>query len=185
MSRLLPGLVVVALCACTLGGGPPPAAGPTSSRALIGSKPPTVASTAQASTVQGSTARARTFLDGKLKVVQLRIRPAEVVQGQAPKAVLVNTGDGQLGYSFGFKLERRGEKRWRWVNRRQGFPRPLFYLAPDRRSDPEPIEVFFDKPEPVNLRPGLYRVTKSVDLAPGTPRPPRMDVRASFRVTHR
>jgi hypothetical protein len=97
----------------------------------------------------------------------------------------VNEGHGQLGYSFGFRLERRDEERWRWVNRRQGFPLPLFYLAPERMSDPEPIEVFFDEPEPVKLRPGLYRVTKSVDLAPGTPRLPRMEVSTTFRMTHR
>jgi hypothetical protein len=135
--------------------------------------------------VRISTGRARTVLDGKLKAVQLRIRPAEVVRGQSPNAVLVTEGEGQLGYGFGFKLERKGEKRWCWVNRHQAFPLPLFYLAPNSRSDPEPIAVYLDEPEPVTLRPALYRVTKSVDLALGRPRPPRMEVRTVFRVTHR
>jgi hypothetical protein len=135
--------------------------------------------------VRVSTGRARTVLDGELKAVRLRIRPAEVIRGRSPKALLVNEGEGQLGYGFGFKLERKGEQRWGWVNRHQAFPLPLFHLAPNHRSDPEPIAVYLDEPETVTLRPGLYRVTKSVDLAPGRPRPPRMDVRTTFRVTHR
>ena len=185
MSRLLSGFFVAALCACTPGSAPSAAADATPFRALTGQKPQTVALTIQAQPVSVSTGRARTVLDGKLKAVQLRIRPAEVVHEQAPKAILVNEGEGQLGYGPGFKLERKGDQRWRWVNKRQAFPLPLFYLAPDQRSDPETIVVFIDEPEPVTLRPGLYRVTKSVDLAPGRPRPPRMNVSATFRVTHR
>jgi hypothetical protein len=185
MNRFLPGLLVVAMCACTPGSAPSAAEDLTPSKALTRSKPQTVASTIQAQPMSASTGRARTVLDGKLKAVQLRIRPAQVVQGEAPRTVLVNVGEGQLGYSFGFKLERKGEEQWRWVNRRQAFPLPLFYLAPGRRSDPEKVEVFVDMPKPITLRPGLYRVTKSLDLAPGKPRPPRMDVSATFRVTRR
>jgi hypothetical protein len=114
--------------------------------------------------------------------VQLQIAPCRVVVGDAPKAVLVNVGDGELGHTFGFKLERRTDEGWRWINKRQAFALPLFYLAPNARSDPESLAVYFDKPKPIELRPGLYRVTKGVDLAPGKPRPPTMSVGATFRV---
>jgi hypothetical protein len=30
----------------------------------------------------------------------------------------------------------------------------------------------------------LYRVTKAVQLTPGNPRPPTMEVRANFRIVH-
>ena len=134
MNRLpLALLLVIASCACTPGSAPSVAAGPTPSEVPRKAEPQRVASTTRAATVRVSTGRARTSLGGRLKAVQLRIEPAQVVQGQAPKTVLVNEGEGQLGYGFGFKLERRDEERWRWVNRHQAFPLPLFYLAPDRR----------------------------------------------------
>ena len=123
-----------------------------------------------------------TSFNGDEKRVRLRIVPCTIVSGRAPKAVLVNIGEGELGHSFGFKLERRTAEGWRWINRRQGFPLPLIYLRPDERSDPESLAVYFDEPRPIVLRPGLYRVAKSVDLAPGTPRPPTMSVTATFRV---
>lgn len=134
----------------------------------------------------GSSARCTdetaTWFEGKRIAIRLRITPCRVVVGDAPQAVLVNIGDGELGYGFVFKLERRRDEGWRWVNKRQAFPLPLFYLAPDARSDPESLAVYFNKPKPIELRPGLYRVTKSVDLTPGKPRPPTMDIRAAFRV---
>lgn len=114
--------------------------------------------------------------------IRLRIAPCRVVVGGAPKAVLINIGDGELGYGLGFKLERRTSEGWHWVNKRQAFRLPLFYLAPGERSDPESLAVYFNKPEPIELRPGLYRVTNGVDLAPGRPRPPTMEVKATFRV---
>jgi hypothetical protein len=117
--------------------------------------------------------------------VRLLISPARVVPGRWPQAVLLNTGEAQLGYSFGFKLERKTREEWAWINKRQAFPLPLFYLPPGRRSDPEPLAVYFGEPEPIHLRPGLYRVTKSVDLAPGRPRPPTMSVSATFRTKDR
>jgi hypothetical protein len=130
----------------------------------------------------GCTGQARTSFEGKRMAIRLRITPCRVVVGDAPKVVLVNVGDGELGYTFGFKLERRTEQGWRWVNKRQGFLLPLFYLAAGKRSDPESLDVYFNEPKPVELWPGLYRVTKGVDLAPGTPRPPTMDVTATFQV---
>ena len=104
--------------------------------------------------------------------------------GRFPEAVLVNVGDGELGHGPGFQLELRTKQGWRWVNRRQGFSLPLFYLRPGERSNPESLAVYFDEPDPVPLRPGLYRVTKSVDLTPGRPRPPTIAVSTTFRVSH-
>lgn len=95
---------------------------------------------------------------------------------------LANVGDKVVGYGPGFKLERRTEGEWVWVNRRQGFNLPLFYVEPGRRGRPEPIAVYFQSPVPVRLRPGLYRVSKTVQLTPGRPRPPTMEVAATFHV---
>jgi hypothetical protein len=50
------------------------------------------------------------------------------------------------------------------------------------RSDPQAIEVNFESPTPVPLDPGVYRVTKAIDLTPGEARPPSMAVSARFRV---
>ncbi len=117
--------------------------------------------------------------------VRLIVTPSLVGRGDAPKAVLVNAGDGLLGYGFTFQLERRAKDGWRWVNARQGFPLALLYLAPRERSEPQSLAVYFDEPAPVHLGAGLYRVTKGVDLAPGRPRPPTMTLTARFQVKRR
>jgi hypothetical protein len=114
--------------------------------------------------------------------VELRIEPDAVETGGAPRAVLLNTGEVRVGYAPPFILERKTIKGWRPVNRRQAFRIPLRILEPGSTSDPQPIAVYFDEPTPVQLRPGLYRVTKSISLAPGQPRPPYMKVRATFSV---
>jgi len=139
----------------------------------------------QVNLVGVSTGDATTFFDSRRMSMRLRITPSRVAQGEAPEAVLINTGEGELGYSFGFKMERKTDDGWRWINRRQGFPLPLFYLAASERSGAESLAVYFDEPEPVVFRPGLYRVTKSVVLMPGQPHPPTMKVRARFRVKPR
>ena len=103
---------------------------------------------------------------------------------KAPVAVLVNSSDRELGYGPGFKLERKTAAGWRWVNRKQAFNLPLFFLRPHGRGKPEPIAVYIGKPRPRSLAPGLYRVTKGVNLDPngGTAPPPTLDVSATFRV---
>lgn len=141
--------------------------------------------TRQARPVGASTGEATTFFDGRHMSVRLRVTPSRVAQGEAPEAVLISTGEGELGYSFGFKIERKVDHKWRWINKHQAFPRPLFYLATGERSEPESLAVYFDEPEPVGLGPGLYRVTKIVVLAPGQSRPPTMKVSARFRVIPR
>jgi hypothetical protein len=125
---------------------------------------------------------ANASVNGKPKRVRMEITPCKVVPGEAPEAILTNIGGGRLGYGPGFRLEKRTDRGWRWINRRQAFPLPLFYLHPGEQSDPEPIAVYFAKPQAVELEPGLYRVTKGVQLAPGQPRPPGMTVDATFRV---
>jgi hypothetical protein len=112
----------------------------------------------------------------------MEIAPCKVVPGEEPSAILTNIGRGRLGYGPGFRLEKRIDHGWRWINKRQAFELPLLYLRPKEQSEPEPIAVYFAKPDPVELEPGLYRVGKGVLLAPGQPRPPAMTVRATFRV---
>jgi hypothetical protein len=97
----------------------------------------------------------------------------------------VNVGKTAVGYGPPFKLEKRARGGWRWINRRQGFNLPLFYLQPERRSEPQPLAVYSSSSEPIELDPGIYRVTKGVDLTPGKPRPPTMEVKARFRVVGR
>jgi hypothetical protein len=114
--------------------------------------------------------------------VRLRVSPCRVPVGVAPEAILINLGKKQVGYGPGFKLERRSPTGWRWVNRNQGFELPLFYLEPGTRSDPESLAVYFTSPEPVELKPGTYRVTKSFTLNPGTARPPSLSLRTTFEI---
>jgi hypothetical protein len=94
------------------------------------------------SSPSGCSGQARTSFEGKRMAIRLLITPCRVVVGDAPKVVLVNVGDGELGYTFGFKLERRTDQGWRWVNKRQAFRLPLFYLAAGKRSDPESLALF-------------------------------------------
>ena len=117
------------------------------------------------------------------KKVRLEIRPCPSKTTSAPKLFLINIGGGRLGYGPGFKLERKTDDGWRWVNRRQAFELPLIYLPPGATSKPEPIEVYLGRPQPVELKPGTYRVTKTLQLTPGKARPPTMAVRATFRLS--
>jgi hypothetical protein len=114
--------------------------------------------------------------------VKLEVKPCHVASGKTPKAILVNIGQAALGYGPGFTLERRTPRGWRRINRRQGFPLPLMYLHPGERSDPERIAVYFSDPEPIDLVPGVYRVTKGLQLTPGKARPPVMGVDVTFRI---
>ena len=122
-------------------------------------------------------------VSGELRRVRMQVTPCRVVSGKAPRLVLTNLGEAPVGYGPGFRLERKTSEGWRWINRRQAFPLPLIYLGPGERSEPETVAVYYDEPDPVALAPGLYRVTKGVQLTPGRPRPPTMEVSATFRVT--
>jgi hypothetical protein len=126
---------------------------------------------------------ARKHLDGEPRKIRIEVTPCRVDSSDTARLVLENLGEPRVGYAPAFKLEKKTHSGWRWINRRQAFTLPLFYLEPGERSDPQPIAVYFDKQEPLKLRPGLYRVTKTIDLTPGKPRPLTMDVKARFRVT--
>jgi hypothetical protein len=112
----------------------------------------------------------------------MEVSPCPASFGDTPRTQLVNVGRTEVGYGPGFKLERRVNGHWQWINRRQAFPLPLFYLEPGHKGAPEPLAVYFESPEPRELRPGLYRATKSVQLTPGKERPPTMSIRVSFRM---
>lgn len=126
--------------------------------------------------------KAETILDGEAQRVEMRVSPCSAEPGAEFTYVLKNTGDAELGYGPGFKLERATQSGWRWVNRKQGFRRPLFYLAPGEASEPEAIEVYINSPEPLALKPGLYRVSTSLQLTPGQMRPPTMTVKVEFEI---
>jgi hypothetical protein len=121
-------------------------------------------------------------INGKTRRVRIEVAPCRVGPDETARMVLVNIGEATVGYGPSFALERRTAAGWRRINRRQGFPLPLLWLEPGDRSDPEPIAVYFSRPNPIELPPGLYRVTKGVDLTPGRPRPPTMVVSARFHV---
>jgi Big-like domain-containing protein len=176
-SLLLVVVSLIALAACS-----PDSRGPAQAPEGAGVTSPSSVAQKESKSSATCSAEASKSFAGKSNSVRLRITPCRVARGSAPRAVLKNTGDGELGYGFGFKLERKMGDTWRWINRRQAFILPLFYLAPGERSDPESLAIYFGKPQPIQLRPGLYRVTKSVDLTPGRPRPPTMEVRATFQV---
>jgi hypothetical protein len=137
---------------------------------------------AETGTANRCTGTAAKSLDGERRKVRIELAPCRVSPGEAPTLRLENTGTTTIGYGPGFKLEKETDAGWRWVNKRQAFTLPLVYLKPGDRSDPEEVAVYLGKPEPIPLDPGVYRITKSVDLTPGKPRPPRMSVSTQFRV---
>lgn len=110
------------------------------------------------------------------------VTPCRVVPGEPPRAVLENIGNATVGYGPGFKLEKRTDEGWRWINRRQAFTLPLFYLRPGETGKPEVLAVYLESPKPMALEPAMYRVTKGLQPTPGKPRPPTMGVAAVFRV---
>ncbi len=171
---LIAAALLVAATACTPNGGSAPAAPVTREQ-----HPSTGATSPPQTKCTGSAARS---ISREQHRVRLVVTPCRVAPGEAPRLVLANTGNTTLGYSFPFKLEKKTASGWRWINRRQGFPIPLIYLQPGQRSDPERIAVYLKKPTPVRLRPGLYRVSKDLDLTAGKPRPPTITVSGRFRV---
>jgi hypothetical protein len=121
-------------------------------------------------------------VDGKPRKVHMEVTPCRVPSKETPQLALENVGKSTVGYAPAFTLEKKTRGGWRWINRRQAFTEPLFYLEPGERSDPQPIAVYLSSPKPIPLHPGVYRVTKGIDLTPGEPRPPTMAVSARFRV---
>jgi hypothetical protein len=124
---------------------------------------------------------------------ELHVYPTVVKPGEAPRAILVNTGDRALVSGYGYTLERRTSEGWRWINRHHGVILVLLFLEPGESTRPEPIGIYRPAPRRqrcdgsgcvclrVPLRPGLYRVTKGFGLA----RKPDVDwrlARATFRV---
>jgi hypothetical protein len=121
-------------------------------------------------------------VDGEPRRVRIELDPCRVSSTETAHLVLENIGNTTVGYDPSFKLEEKTPTGWRWINRRQAFTLPLFSLEPRERSDPQAIEVNFESPTPVPLDPGVYRVTKGIDLTLGEARPPTMPISARFRV---
>jgi len=114
--------------------------------------------------------------------VQMHLSRSVVIGDERPNATLVNTGDVILVHGVPFKLERRENGAWRWVNRGQAFPMPLLELRPGETSRSQPIGFFGPPGARRALLPGVYRVTKAVSPARSYPGPPVLHVRAIFRV---
>jgi hypothetical protein len=114
--------------------------------------------------------------------VELRLEPSAVRNGEAPKLTLTNTGRVNLVYGVPFELERQTASGWKWVNREQAFILPLLLLRPGETSDPQPIAVYVSEPTPVELAPGLYRVTKDAGLQDSYPSGRELRVSVTFRV---
>jgi hypothetical protein len=114
--------------------------------------------------------------------VELRLEPSSVHSGEAPKLTLTNTGKVNLVYGVPFKLERKTDSGWKWVNREQAFILPLLLLRPGETGDPQPVEVYGSEPTPVELPPGLYRVTKDAGLQDSYPKGPELRISVTFRV---
>ena len=165
-------LAMIGLIACTSGGSPEtPTAGEETPALRPENAPEDICS-----------GRAESSVDGTRKAVRMEISPCHATADQAASLVLTNTGKGRLGYAPGFKLERKTVDGWRWVNRKQGFNLPLFYLGAGKHSDPESLAVYIHDPEPIELDPGLYRVTKGVISTPEWSNLRMMTVRATFHI---
>ena len=151
--------------------------------AAVGPSPTaSVSNIAEPGTANRCTGTATKSVSGQTRKVRIKIAPCRVSPGEAPTLRLENTGTTTLGYGPGFRLEKETDAGWRSVNNRQAFTLPLVYLEPGDRSDAEEVAIYLGKPEPIPLDPGVYRVTKSIDLTPGKPQPPRMSVSRQFRV---
>lgn len=112
-------------------------------------------------------------------VVKTSIAPCEVFGDEEPHLTLRNVGDIRFAYGTPFKLERKVDGAWRWINRHQSWDLPLFHLPAGVRGRPEPIGIW-TSPSPTELKPGLHRVTKELSLR--NVGGPVLKVRAYFRV---
>ncbi len=121
--------------------------------------------------------------------VDLLVFPTGVDVGQAPRAVLINTGEVLIETNYVFRLERKTDDGWRWINRRQAWILPLLFLEPGETSRPVRIGIWRTNPDfercprsgpcciRIVLRPGLYRVTKGARVGAR-----QLIARSTFRV---
>lgn len=82
--------------------------------------------------------------------------------GEAVQLTVENTTRTRLEYGLVFRLERRVDGEWRWINRDAAFALILKVVEPGKRER-EDIRLDDD------LRPGRYRIVKSF-MAPATGR---------------
>lgn len=109
-----------------------------------------------------------------------RISPCEVASDEEPRLTMWNEGGVRFAYGTPFKLERKVDGAWRWINEGQGWDLPLFHLPVGERSRGEEIYHWIRNDTQKRLRPGLYRVTKALNV--GDVHGPVMNVTAFFRV---
>lgn len=110
--------------------------------------------------------------------LRVRLEPCELLPHEEPQLSMRNVGEVRFAYGTPFKLERRVDGEWNWLNRRQAWDLPLFSLPPGKRAS-EAVYHWVG-PTEKRLRTGLYRVTKELHLR--NIRGPLISVRAFFRV---
>ena len=91
--------------------------------------------------------------------------------GSVMELTIENRGDERLEFGVAYRLERRTEDGWRWLNRDAAFILILKVVPPGER-EVEEITL------PEDLSPGRYRIVKTFSVAGG----PRFDAAVRFSV---
>ena len=97
--------------------------------------------------------------------VRLVVVPPAAPAGTIPDQVLVNESDQTIGYGQAFDLERQTDDGWKDVRHRCAFTAEALYLDPGQRSAPKPVHPCARVG--ARMEPGVYRVTRDVDVAEG------------------
>lgn len=96
--------------------------------------------------------------------VRLEVIPAEVAAERFPQHVLVNDSKQTVVYGHSYDLERWAAGKWKDVDFRCAFSGEAISLDPGDRSPAESLGGCGDE---MPLEPGIYRVSKDVDVAEG------------------
>lgn len=105
--------------------------------------------------------------------VVLTLDPDSPHVGEEMTLTIDNRTDERLEYGVAYRLERRTNGEWRWVNRDSAFILILKFIDPGGRER-EQIRL------PGHLEPGRYRIVKSF-RAPESQQ--ELDASAEFRVS--
>jgi hypothetical protein len=104
--------------------------------------------------------------------VELSLDGEQAAPGDTLELTIENDTPNRLEYGVAYRLERRTENGWRWVNRDAAFILILKTIEPGAR-DREEIQL-------PDLKPGRYRIVKEFD-DPATDKTLRSSVEFSVR----
>jgi hypothetical protein len=116
--------------------------------------------------------------DGMARV-EVHVRPMIVAQGGVVQVWLENTGDVQLAYATFYRIHRRDAGKWRREPNHAAFTLLLSSLFPGTSSEAQDVYVVDRHQRSRALEPGLYRVSKEVEVGSSNA---TMTVGATFRV---